>query len=270
MCAKLVNLLFLSLFILTSNAQNDKIIFLHHSTGGMVYHKGKVADSIEAYNQRNNSHISITERDFPDKPYPWENYPYDYWNIWVNGDCDHYKGKPEYPNVECLEDLCKKYDVIILKHCFPGSSILEDTGHPDVASKRKSLENYKLQYRALRDKFDAFPGNRFIVWTLAPLHRLEYNTPDEAARAKEFAGWVKNEWLTEDGKQRHHIHVFDYFSYTAETDRNAAPPRVPYCLKYDYELSHDNSDSHPNETACKAIGPRFAEFIIQTVIHKQP
>jgi hypothetical protein len=36
------------------------------------------------------------------------------------------------------------------------------------------------------------------------------------------------------------------------------------CLKYDYELSHTESDSHPNLLANQTIGPIFAQFIINT------
>ena len=262
MYKKIINLFLLLFFFLSVKAQNEKIIFLHHSTGRMVYYKGNVADSIEAYNQKNNTHISVTERNFPNKPYPWENYPYDYWNIWLNGYGDNHRGKPEYPNVECLEDLCKEYTVIILKHCFPGAGILEDTGYPDVGSKRKSLENYKVQYRALRDKFDSFPDTDFILWTLVPLHRLDNNAQTNSSRAKEFVDWVKSDWLIEDGKQRKNIHIFDYFSLAAELDSKATAPRIVNCLKYEYELSHDGNDSHPNELACREIGPKFAEFIL--------
>jgi hypothetical protein len=246
-------------------AQESKIIFLHHSTGGLIYNDGHVADSIQAYNERNGTNYLIKEKNFPYKPYEWLNYPYDYWNIWLNGYCDQYKGEKGYSNVKCLEDLCRDYDVIIFKHCYPGADILKNTDNPDINSDRKSLENYKLQYRALRDKFQEFPNNEFIVWTLVPRHRLDANSPENAPRAKEFVDWVKNEWLVEGAKSYDNIHIFDYFSLAAEQDTAAVPPRVPYCLKYKYERAHDGKDSHPNQLASEEIGPEFYKFIIKVL-----
>ncbi len=260
---KILSLLF---FVsLSVGAQNEKTIFLHHSTGGLVYEKGGVLELMKEYNSINTTNYTIVERAFPNKPYPWRNYPYDYWNIWINGYCEENKDTKGYENVECLETLAQDYDVIILKHCFPGAKILEDTGKPDAASERKSLENYILQYRALRDKFDSFPENDFIVWTLAPLHRLADGAAENAGRAKEFVDWVKNDWLKEDGKTHPNIHIFDYFSLSAVLDKNPEPPNVTYCLKYEYERSHENSDSHPNDFACKTIGPEFFKFIVKTL-----
>lgn len=258
----LLLLFFVSSFV---NAQNEKIVFLHHSTGGLIYEKGGIPKLMEEYNSHNGTNYTIVEHEFPNKPYPWRNYPYDYWNIWINGYCEENKDTEEYENVECLETLTQNYDIIILKHCFPGAKVLENTGSPDITSDRKSLENYKLQYKALRDKFDSFPDNDFVVWTLVPLHRLANGAPENAARAKEFVDWVKNDWLKEDGKKHPNIHIFDYFSLSAVLDKNTELPNVPYCLKYEYERSHEDSDSHPNDLACKNIGPEFFKFIVKTL-----
>ncbi|HDS06243.1 MAG TPA: hypothetical protein ENO05_01330 [Bacteroides sp.] len=242
-------------------AQKANVIFLHHSTGGMIYEGGNVADSVAAYNQREGTEYTIKDWNFPYKPYEWANYPYDYWNIWINGYCEDYRGEKGYVNVMCLDDLSARYDVVIFKHCFPGADILEDTGNPDISSVRKSLENYKLQYRALRDAFASFPETQFVVWTLAPRHRLYPGTTEHAGRAGAFVDWVKSEWLQEEGKRYENIHVFDYFSLSATLDPEADPPAVQHCLKYKYEKEHDHHDSHPNELACKEIGPEFYRFI---------
>ena len=260
---KTFKVLFILLFIVSIvNAQDKKIIFLHHSTGGLVYTKGEVADSIARFNEQNGTNYSFVERNFPDKPYKWANYPFDYWKIWINGYCNELRGKEEYKNVECLESLTKDYDVIIMKHCFPGANILEDNGSPDISSERKSLENYKLQYRALREKFDAFPNNDFIVWTLVPLHRLA-TTPENAGRASEFVDWVKNDWLNEDGKAHRNIHIFDYYSLAANLGEGSNTKGLLYCLKYEYERSHEGSDSHPNDLACSKTGPEFYRYVIK-------
>ena len=248
-----------SMGIICMQLYSQKVVFLHHSTGGNVYSGGNVAEWINNYNSENSTNIEITERAYPNSPYPWANYPYDYWNLWIDGNCDE-----EQPGIECIENLVEDYRVIIFKHCFPGASIKADAGDPSVSSESKTLGNYKLQYRALREMMAQYPENLFIVWTLAPLHRLATN-PEDAARAGEFVDWVKEEWLTEEDKDYDNIKVFDFWGYVAEKDENPGSGEVN-CLKYDYEKSHSGSDSHPNSLANETIGPLFAEFIVNSTL----
>lgn len=246
-----------ALFLLTE-MQAQKVHFLHHSTGRNLWLEGKVAEYIQNYNNKNGTNYLVTEYSYPNTPYPWDNYPYDYWNLWINKTCSN-----SNLNIECIDQLTSKYNVIIFKHCFPGAQILEDVSNPKVSSDVKALNIYKLQYRALRDMMDSYPANKFIIWTLAPLHRLATN-PANAARAKEFTEWVKNQWLTEDGKKHPNIYIFDFFGYAAESNTNP-PNGLVNCLKYEYERDHSSSDSHPNKLANETIGPFFAEFIIETL-----
>ncbi len=226
-------------------AVNERIIFLHHSTGNIIYKDGNVPGWIADYNTTQNSAYVVQDRYYPNTPYPWANYPYDYWNLWVNGSC-----RADTPNIHCLDQLAADYQVVIFKNCFPVSDIGADTGSPDITSSRKSLENYTLQYSAVRDKLQEYPDTLFIFWTGAPLHRLA-TTPEKAARARRFADWVKNEMTA--GGSYPNIRVFDYFDLTAGTDN---------MLRYDYEKSHTGSDSHPNGQAAADVGPVFARFII--------
>jgi uncharacterized protein YjdB len=251
------------LFASTFSGFSQKVIFLHHSTGAGVYSEGKVAKCISDYNNAHGTNYNITERSFPYTPYPWENYPYDYWNLWINNACNNAD-----PDIECLGSLCASYDIIIFKHCFPGADILADDASPSISSSKKTLANYKLQYRALRDLMDTYPNNKFIVWTLAPEHRLATN-PQDAQRARQFVDWVKNEWLSEDGKAHPNIYVFDFFNYVAESDPTPANGEVN-CLKYEYEGSHIGSDSHPNTIANETVGPLFAQFIVHTIEDTKP
>ncbi|EKD27623.1 MAG: hypothetical protein ACD_79C00653G0004, partial [uncultured bacterium] len=222
------------LFLTNVNAANERIVFLHHSTGGNVYSQGGVAAWFTNYNSANGTAFQITERAYPNTPYPWNNYPYDYWNLWINGSCNSASS-----GIECMSTITQNYEVIIYKHCFPGADVLADTGTPSVSSSRKSLENYKLQYRALRTLMDSYPSKIFIVWTLAPRHRLATNAGN-ASRAKQFVDWVKNDFLTEDGKSHSNIYIFDFWNIVAGADN---------FLKYEYEGSHTGSDSHPNTLA---------------------
>jgi len=247
----------LVLFCLSA-VYGQEVVFLHHSTGYWLYDQGNVSDWINDYNLTNQTNYQITERFYPDTPYPWANYPYDYWNLWINDECDN-----SDPDIECLDKLSQDYDVIIFKHCFPGAQVLADEGNPSISSSTKSLENYKLQYRALRSLMDSYPDNKFIVWTLVPLHRLDTNAGN-AARARDFVDWVKTTWLAEDGLSHPNIYLFDFFGYAAESNSNPENGQVN-CLKYEYEKSHTDQDSHPNELANQTIGPIFAEFIVNTI-----
>jgi hypothetical protein len=239
---------------------DEKIIFLHHSTGGAVYAQGEVDSWIEGYNSDNGTAYEIEERAYPNSPYPWSNYPYDYWNLWVNGTCDDNQA-----GIACMDSLARDYDVVIFKHCFPGADVQEDTGTPDISSSRKSLENYKLQYRALRGLMDSYADTQFIVWTLAPLHRLA-TTTSNAGRAREFVDWVRDEWLSEDGQTHPNIAIFDFWGYAAEENDGTSTGQGPVnTLRYEYEKSHSDSDSHPNTLANETIGPHLAAFIVDTI-----
>jgi hypothetical protein len=242
-------------------ASSQKAIFLHHSTGGNVYQEGKVDAWITEFNQQHGTHIELTERAFPNDPYEWKNYPFDYWNLWINGACD--SGKP---GIECMKTIAGVYRMIIFKHCFPGAQVLEDTGNPDITSEKKTLGNYKLQYRALREMMDRYPDNIFVIWTLVPLHRLS-TTPENAQRASEFVEWVNKEWLAEDGRSHDNILIFDFWKLAAEHEQKPEQGQVN-CLRYDYERSHESGDSHPNKKANEAIGPVFARFIIDGLTDK--
>lgn len=240
----------------------QKVIFLVHSTGSNLFYQGQVGEWISNYNIQHSTSYQIDARAYPHTPYPWDNYPYDYWNLWVNNQCNNTN-----PNIECLDKLTQDYDVIIFKHCFPASSIVADDNNPSVSSNVKTLANYKLQYKALLQLMDSYPNKKFILLTLVPLHRLD-TWAEPATRARQFVDWVNTSWLTEDGKQHPNVYIFDINSLLAE--RNPTPVNgVVNCLKYDYELSHTGIDSHPNLLANQTIGPIFAQFIVNT-IQNQP
>jgi len=221
-----------------------EIIFFHHSTGENIWNGG-VADWFTDYNQKNNTAYQISEQNFPkDSPYGWENYPYDYWNIWVN-----HAGNNYFKEEPTLEILTEQYDLIIFKHCFPVSDIEENTGSPDISSPKKTLENYKLQYRALKDKMREFPNNKFLVWTGAAQVAGEISE-ENAARAKEFFDWVKNEW----DEKNDNIYIWDF--YALETEGQLY-------IKNEYAAGPD--DSHPNITFSRKIAPYYGQRIVDII-----
>lgn len=220
-----------------------RIVLLHHSTGGVVYEAG-----LEAwFREHNASHgtaYAVSERAYPSDPYPWENYPYDYWNIWVN-----HAGAAPYRGQETLETLASRHDVVVWKHCFPVSDVGPDAGAPEISSDRKTVGNYRAQYLALREAMRRFPRTRFVVWTGAALTRAATNEA-AALRARAFSEWVVREW-DEPGDN---VYVFDFRRLETEgglylLDRYAAGP----------------DDPHPAPAFARRVAPLLGRRIVDVV-----
>ncbi|MDZ7634164.1 MAG: hypothetical protein U5L72_06865 [Bacteroidales bacterium] len=85
---------------------------------------------INQYSKRNKVDYRIRAIPFPKaSPYGWNNYPFDYYNIWVKN-----SGEKPFSGEPTLEILTRDYDVIIFKHCYPVSNI-----GPDLDSGRYQL-----------------------------------------------------------------------------------------------------------------------------------
>jgi len=247
------------------NMENKvNILFLHHSTGNNIWKGGKtgridrlinkinpksaVKSWFAKFNQQNGTNYAINEQAFPKgEPYGWKNYPHDYYNIWEKN-----AGSKPFTEEPTLEMLTKENDVIIWKHCFPVGAILDDTGNPDVDSPVKSLENYKLQYQALKEKMHEFPGTKFIVWTGAVLVKGNTNEA-QAERAKAFHTWAVKDW-NEPGDN---IYLWDF--YELETEGGLY-------LKEAYAASPSNS--HPNPAFSKQAYPYFCQRIVDVIEDK--
>lgn len=220
-----------------------KIIFLHHSTGQVIW-DGGVKEWFDNYNIQNATNFEISEQIFPkETPYGWNNYPFDYYNIWIkNGSGTAYKTEPT------LNVLTKNYNVIIFKHCFPVSEIEADVT-PDINSDTKTIANYKLQYNALKEKTHEFKDNKFIVWTGA-VETSSVLLDGPANRTKTFFDWVKNEW----DEKGDNIFIFDF--YQLETEGGLY-------LKNEYAVS--DTDSHPNATFAQRVAFIFAQRVVEVI-----
>jgi hypothetical protein len=243
---------------LTYANPDAKIIFLHHSTGLNVW-KGKlsglaslsmrlgpsiVPELLKKYNKENSKKYEISEAWFPNYPYPIENNPYDYYNIWVKN-----AGQNPFMEQPTLEMLVTNYNVIIFKHCFPFSNILPEDSVPNINSDKKTIGNYTLQYNALKTKLREFPGTSFLVWTGAASVE-KATTPEEAKRAKDFVTWVKNEW----DEPNDNIFIFDFNQIETEGD---------LYLKPEYAIGP--ADSHPNEKLSKKAAGLLVNRIIEVI-----
>ena len=230
-----------------------KILFLHHSTGNVIW-KGNpgLFDKSPAvpawfinYNETNKTNYYIEERSFPkNEPYGWANYPFDYYNIWVKN-----AGDKPFMEEPTLEMLTKDYEMIIFKHCFPVSWMEEDSGNPDINSPVKSLENYKVQYGALKEKMHEFPNTKFLVWTAAALTTMK-TTEESANLALEFTNWVRDEWDTNGDN----IYLWDLNELQTEGGL--------YLLD---KYARKKSDSHPGKKFAGDVAPLFCDRIIDVI-----
>lgn len=251
-------------------SQEINIIFLHHSTGKVIWQgntstvfvkaaykinndklasffrlKPQLPQLIDKYNKLNNTSYYIEEKAFPKEvPYGWNNYPYDYYNIWVKN-----AGDSLFMKEPTLEILTEKYQVVIFKHCFPVSNIQTDLDTADINSEYKTLANYKLQYLALRDKLHEFPGTKFILFTGAALVQSSIRE-DEASRAREFFKWVIEEWDTPDDN----IYLWDLFQLQTEGG-----------LYFKDEYAVSPHDSHPNEYYAGKLSKLLANRIVDVI-----
>jgi len=218
--------------VVTPGGEAD-IILLHHSTGGIIWDGG-----VQAWFTQNAPQYSITEQWFPGAVDG--NYPYDYWNIWVNY---------AVPGDPTLETLTAQYQAIVFKHCFPVSEIEADIGAPIVASEEKRVENYKLQYDALKVKLHEFPNTRFIIWTGA-VQVAGAIDDAQARRTRAFFEWVKDTW--DEGGDN--IYIWDF--YELETEGG-------FYLRPEYASSTD--DAHPTAEFAQRVAPLLGQRIVNVL-----
>ena len=253
----------------TTKNSDTNILFLHHSTGSYIW-KGtkrtfiikavnrlsdrlaemmtkspRIPAYIQAHNEKNQTNYRIIDMAFPKKsPYGWNNYPYDYYNIWVKN-----AGEKPYMEEPTLEMLTKDYQVIIFKHCYPSSNIQADQDSADINSDVKTIANYKLQYNALKEKMHEFPDTKFILFTGA-VQVQYYLSEEEGKRAKDFYDWVTNVWNEESDN----IYLWDL--YTLQTEGGLY-------FKDEYALTPYNS--HPGGSFSKKVSRLFANRILDVV-----
>ncbi|MDD5483517.1 MAG: hypothetical protein PHP98_07695 [Kiritimatiellae bacterium] len=227
----------------------DNLFFLHHSTGGGLI-SGGMRETIAGYNAAHGTAFAFWDHgyngeglrdasgNFTGNSYeiPGDNTdPDGLYYLWTSANDDA---------AACRGKILANHGVIAFKSCFPAANI------PDEAT----LNQYKAWYLAMRDVFDRHPDRLFVVMSTPPLHRLATDAA-QANNARLFANWLKSsEYLS----GRANIVCFDLFDCLAGND---------HMLKYEYENSHDSSDSHPNATANQTVGPLFANFLIASALN---
>jgi hypothetical protein len=230
-----------------STGDYTNVIFLHHSTGKALIAEGDVRPLLTELGYQFWDHGYNSEGlVLPDGKPARANYRIPGGrgggNTDVDGLAELFSQPVTDPPSNAFSRLLQ-HEVIIFKSCFPNSAVKSD----------EMQEQFQAWYLQMRDVMDQHPDRVFIVVTSPPLHPLMTNA-EEGRRARAIA-----DWLTSDEYLAGHpnVFVFDFFDLLADPSTNA--------LRAEYQLSPDNSDSHPNRLANETIGPLFVQFIDQSV-----
>jgi len=225
------------------------VLFIHHSVGNDLVERGDVRGQLAAYDAAYGTSIAFWDHEYnsPGLRNPageWVgsyNIPGDntdpdgYFALWTGADAQW---------LACRNQILNNHRVIAFKSCYPASRIESDA----------QLAQYRAWYLAMRGFFDTRTDRHFIVVSPPPLHRLS-NHPAWAARARAFA-----DWLGSDAYLSGHpnVHCYDLFDAFAKADDGSPTANT---LKYQYEGSHEDGDSHPNSLADETVGPALARFV---------
>ena len=153
---------------------------------------------------------------------------------------------PEYLKVITGWELGdgEQHDVVMFKSCFPSSDI----------NSGEMLEQYKGYYKAMLPTFKANPKILFVAMSTPPLTAGK-TTPENAARAREWAKWV----TTEYAKDTPNVQVFDLFGAMSilpgKPNQGTLPP----------QFSAGKWDSHPRGDAGKAVTRLFIPWFNRAV-----
>ena len=230
---------------ISNDGDFTNVIFFHHSVGYNLIHQGGVRElftkaGYDFWDHGYNSE-GLTRPDGTPAGYSY-NIPDD------NTDPDGLAtlfAQPVYGLPINAFSRLLQHEVIAFKSCFTANNISDD----------EQLETYKSYYLSIRDVMEQHPDKIFIIVTAPPLNPAQTDA-ETAARARTFANWLKSdEYLS----GHPNVFCFDLFDYLAEDD-----PISP-----DYNMLRDryrnSTDSHPNLTANKTIGPIFVDFVIDTI-----
>jgi len=226
-----------------SNGDYTNVIFLHHSTGRALIAEGNVrpllAELGYQFWDHGYNHEGLVR---PDGTPAHANYRIPgnqgQGNTDVDGLVELFKQPVIDPPSNAFSRLLQ-HEVIVFKSCFPNSAVQSDA----------MREQFQAWYLEIRNVVDQHPDRIFILVTSPPLHPLATN-PDEAARARSIADWLKSDVYL---KGHPNLFVFDFFDLLADSETNMLSAR--------YQLDPDQPDSHPNRLANETIGPLFVEFI---------
>ncbi len=247
-------------------AGQSSLIFIHHSIGRNFLRSdiGAMRDSLAAWNLRHGTEVLLWDHDYGEGHPVWglsntsgTNLGYSYGDefnntIQVNG------YRELFTTVNASRDsLMHNHDLIAFKCGYESGWVWLRT--------ESELEMARADYLEMRDFFDQHLDKQFVIVTQPPIHCNAPYLDERVDRARRLAVFLGSpEYLG----GRPNVSCFDLFDRLARPDNPDDPCRNT--LRYEYEFDHSNSDPHPNEYACRVIGPFFALFLYNVAIVGHP
>ena len=218
-----------------------RIVFLHHSCGAGLIEQGEVRQRFtelgyEFFDHGYNGDGLV----LADGTWTGENWDVPDDNTDPGGMAVIFAQPLHSPPDNTFSHLLE-FDTLIIKSCFPNSSIGSD----------EQLAEFKGYYQSIRDRMDQFPDKLLVVVTQPPQVPMNTNA-DEARRARDLASWLSSDEFLGG---HHNVRTFDFFGLLINPATNM--------LRTEY--TSDPSDAHPNQRANQTIGPQFVEFVVESI-----
>jgi hypothetical protein len=207
-----------------------RILFIHRSVGKDLLRHGKLrellnAKGVQLNDYNNNDGLLTTDEGATGK-----------WAVTMPGDNTNPDNLAEL--FAGWPDILNKYDMIMIKSCYPNSHIKSEA----------QLESIKQQYQSIFESFKAHKKPLFIL-TTPPLRPL-FTNAQEAVLADGLADWLVS-------SAKGNIHVFDFRSgLVASSGKHKGMLKGRYRRLAPW-------DNHPNRIAHQIIAPRLAALIAQ-------
>lgn len=225
-----------------------RVLFIHHSTGGLLLRFGKVrqllrekAPNIELWDHGYNlsgifgpltfrTGLSDGNGKMIGKDFNI--------NISNNSPKEYLEIFSRKPTDFTLKNILK-FDIVIFKNCFPTTKI----------ETKKKLEDYKGYYLKIMKGISVYK-NKFIIFTPPPL-RAEMTNREWAENARGLSNYINDE-----AKKYKNITAFDFFDLLSDkTGVNKNMLKRKYCNFF------IPIDSHPNIRANKEMGKKLSDFL---------
>jgi hypothetical protein len=242
------NLFFILLFAANYCFCATNFVFIHHSVGGNWLDDGDLKAQLTA--KGINVHDITYGDDVPGTPVPGMQPNGDYtdvkdWYFWFH---NFLGGVLEW---ECAAG--ESNQIVMFKSCYPNSEIGEEGAAPgDPTNDNHTVWNHKAAYCSLTNVFAEHPDVLFIAVTAPPVRPGDGYRSDEAARARAFNNWLKNDYVKAyvEATGLRNVAVFDLFDILATA---ATKPRGANAL-YPAYRTHD---SHPNAKGSRSATGAF-------------
>ncbi len=221
-------------------AQPVKLIFIHHSTGEnwLTDGYGDLGRTLDA----NNYFVSDTN-------YGWgpngigDRTDIPNWTEWFASaqtprymDALFNESGQNSSFTRTLSDPGGENQIILFKSCFPNSDLAGSPNDPPGSYEDLSVSGAKYVYNTILPYFASRPDKLFIVITAPPL-----SDPANAANARAFNNWLKNEWLA--GYAGTNVAVFDFYNILTGGSGDT--------------LAYPSDDDHPSEAGSRLATEAF-------------